>query len=340
MATYLQSIQQCLHWLLENDDRVYILGEDILDPYGGAFKATKGLSSKFGDRILSTPISEAAIVGIANGMALRGLLPIVEIMFGDFTTLIADQVINYATKFQAMYNNQVNVPVVIRTPMGGGRGYGPTHSQSLEKIFLGIPFLKIFAPSHFQDPGTILKHVVQNINSPVLFIENKRLYSSALIVESDDQLQIEIISSETLIPTTLVQNFRSGTPDVTIIGYGGMSLIVEPILRQFVEEEIRVLACFPSCIQPFPADVITKAAAESGRVIIIEEGTQAFGWGAEVSALLNKHLWGKLAAPIKRIAAKDTIIPASKSLEEVTLPTAKVVEKAIMDILSSSEALG
>ena len=127
--------------MLKEHDEVILYGEDLLDPYGGAFKVTKGLSTKFPDRVLPTPISEAAMIGMAGGMAIGGLRPIVEIMFGDFLTLCADQIINHASKFRYMYNDQVCVPIVIRAPMGGGRGYGPTHSQSIESLFKGVPFL-------------------------------------------------------------------------------------------------------------------------------------------------------------------------------------------------------
>ena len=131
MSTVLETLNASLHDAMTKDERVYIMGEDILDPYGGAFKVTKGLSTSFPERVITTPISEAGIVGVAAGMALRGLRPIVEIMFGDFFTLIADQLINHIAKFRWMYKDQVNVPIVIRAPMGGRRGYGPTHSQSL-----------------------------------------------------------------------------------------------------------------------------------------------------------------------------------------------------------------
>ena len=137
-----------------------MLGEDILDPYGGAFKVTQGLSTRFPDRVFTTPISEAAIVGMSVGLALRGLHPIAEIMFGDFVALAADQIVNHAAKYPAMYNGQVQVPLVMRTPMGGGRGYGPTHSQSLERLFFGIPHLKLVAPSHAHDPGALLEAAV------------------------------------------------------------------------------------------------------------------------------------------------------------------------------------
>ena len=141
---------------------------------------TRGLSDAFPDQVVTTPISEAGIVGLGIGLALRGFRPVVEIMFGDFITLAADQLINHAAKFRWMYNDQVRVPLVIRTPMGGGRGYGPTHSQSLEKIFLGIPGLQVLAPSAFGDPGDLLYAAVINSNDPVIFIEHKLLYQLQL----------------------------------------------------------------------------------------------------------------------------------------------------------------
>ena len=144
--TVLDSLNQALHGLMDGDVRVVVLGEDILDPYGGAFKVTRGLSSRFPERVFTTPISEAAIVGLASGLSLRGLRPIAEIMFGDFLLLAGDQLVNHAAKFRWMYNDGVRVPMVIRTPMGGRRGYGPTHSQSIEKHFMGVPGLWVVAP--------------------------------------------------------------------------------------------------------------------------------------------------------------------------------------------------
>ena len=149
MQSVLKSLNSALHQAFADNEKVYLLGEDILDPYGGAFKVTRGLSTNFPDRVLTTPISEAGIVGVAAGMALRGLRPVVEIMFGDFITLIADQLINHIAKFRWMYNDQVSLPMVVRTPMGGRRGYGPTHSQTLEKLFLGVPGLRVIAPVAF-----------------------------------------------------------------------------------------------------------------------------------------------------------------------------------------------
>ena len=159
--TVLDSLNAGLLRALGEDTRVLLIGEDILDPYGGAFKVTKGCSTQYPQQVITTPISEAGLAGVAAGLALRGFRPVLEAMFGDFTALMADQLINHISKFRWMYNDTVEVPLVIRTPMGGRRGYGPTHSQTLEKLYLGIPGLTVVAPNHFvlpnsPEPGELL----------------------------------------------------------------------------------------------------------------------------------------------------------------------------------------
>ena len=177
--TYLENLRRGLADVFAEHANAVLLGEDVVDPYGGAFKVTKGLSTRYPDRVFSTPISEASIVGCGIGLALRGYRPFVEIMFGDFITLAMDQLVNHASKFGLMYGGAVNVPLVVRVPMGGGRGYGPTHSQSLEKILLGIPNLVVVAPSLFHLPGEELKRAFLD-ERPVVFVENKILYGCNL----------------------------------------------------------------------------------------------------------------------------------------------------------------
>ena len=159
----------------ETRDDVYLLGEDVLDPYGGAFKVTQGLSSRWPKRVITTPVSEGAIFGIAAGMALRGWRPVLEIMFGDFIALGFDQTVNGISKFRAMFDDQVRVPLVVRTPMGGRRGYGPTHSQTLEKLLLGVPGITVVAPSECHDIGALLLAAIDD-DDPIFFIENKLMY--------------------------------------------------------------------------------------------------------------------------------------------------------------------
>ena len=172
-------LNSALHELFERRDDVYLIGEDLLDPYGGAFKVSQGLSTRWPSRVITTPISEASLVGVTAGMAIRGLRPILEIMFGDFIALGYDQIVNGVSKFREMYDDQVEVPLVVRLPMGGGRGYGPTHSQSLEKTLIGVPNVAVVAMSEFHNVGGLLTAAVEDAE-PVFFVENKLMYGRAL----------------------------------------------------------------------------------------------------------------------------------------------------------------
>lgn len=332
---YVESLNQALLELLAEDERVYVLGEDILDPYGGAFKVTKGLSSAFPKRVLTTPVSEAGITGLAIGMALRGLRPILEIMFGDFLLLCADQIVNSATKFGWMYNDQVHVPLVIRTPMGGRRGYGPTHSQTLESFFLGVPGLTIVAPSNYHDPGSLLKVLVQQENGPCLFVESKLLYAQKLLMTGQEakvgDFFVQTVGADDRTLATIDMQLVSGErPDVVLIAYGGMApFAVEAAHRVFLEEEILVRVLIPSLLKPFPLRDVLPAVQECGRVVIIEEGVRTSGWGAELGSLLVEDAFDYLKKPISRLGAKEVPIPGSKPVEELVLPQVGDIERAI-----------
>ncbi|MEN3372853.1 transketolase C-terminal domain-containing protein [Dechloromonas sp. ZS-1] len=330
--TYLQSLQKGLKSLFESDPRVILLGEDVLDPYGGAFKVTTGLSTLYPDRVLTTPISEAAITGIGAGLALRGNVPIIEIMFGDFLTLCADQLVNHAAKFPLMYSN-VLCPLIIRTPMGGGRGYGPTHSQSIEKMFFGLPGLKIIAPSHFHSPGRTLQKIVQAEQGPVIFIESKLLYGERL-QEASPGFVFDVVKDETGYETTIVQNFSVGEVDVALIAYGGATRHLPNLLRELAIDEIRVVAIFPECIDPFPQDLLVQYTANPGRIVIVDEGHDGFNWATGVAACLYEKLWGRLQAPIRIVASEREIIPTSHTQENEMLVTKEKIEAAILEVIS------
>lgn len=332
MTTYLADLQLALHALFEEDGRVVMFGEDLTDPYGGAFKVSKGLSTRFPGRVLSTPICEAGMTGAAAGMAMRGLRPIVEIMFGDFLTLCADQIVNHICKFSGMYPG-VTVPLVIRTPMGGGRGYGATHSQTLEKMFLGIPNLHVVAPSHVHSPGTLLRHATLNDDSPVLFIENKLLYPLAL-VDGKGRLQVDMVDEIPGYPTAIVRNFSGGRPDVTIIAYGGLSRLILPVMERFSDEEINVTCVLASSLQPVPVNTLVAALHPGSSVLIVEEGTAGFNWGSEIAALLYERSFDKLTRSIRRLASEDSIIPSAGQLEDQVLITELKIELAILEMLA------
>ena len=327
MPTVLESLNSALHTALETDPRVYVLGEDILDPYGGAFKITRGLSTRFPERVLTTPISEAAIMGICNGMALRGLRPVAEVMFGDFVTLMADQLINHAAKFRWMYNDQVRVPLVLRLPMGGRRGYGPTHSQSLEKHLLGAPGLKAVAPNSLGSPSDLLLTAIAD-DDPVLFVEHKLLYTRS-ILEAKDLIDWEVSSSGSAYPTfTLGTNYK---PQITIATYGyNFELAREAARELMYEYEIFSEIILFSQLSPFELDPLFDSLRRTGHLLTLEEGTQTLGWGAEVAARSAEQLTG---LRVRRLGALDLPIANAKSLEDDILPSTQKIIQTVLALL-------
>ncbi len=324
MSTVLESLNDGLHRAMTTNDQVFVIGEDILDPYGGAFKVTRGLSSRFPERVFTSPISEAGITGMAIGMALRGLRPVVEIMFGDFLTLAADQIINHAAKFRWMYNEQVNVPLIIRTPMGGRRGYGPTHSQTIEKIFIGIPGLSVTAPSHLNDPGHLLETLILNTNDPVLFVENKLQY---LLKINEGWSEFELRPGKYPQPHVVKLN-TSPPPSITLATYGYMSeLSRQAVLRLAYEEEIFCELVIFEQLTPFLTETLLESLAHTGKLITVEEGSFTLGWGAEIAARAIEALGSRLKA-VQRVASLETPIPSSGPLEEFCLPNVKSIVDA------------
>lgn len=331
MTTVLDSLNSALMHAMQVDERVFVLGEDILDPYGGAFKVTRGLSSKFPGRVLTTPISEAAIVGLANGMALRGLRPVAEIMFGDFVTLIADQLINHAAKFRWMYNNNVRVPMVVRAPMGGRRGYGPTHSQSLEKMFLGVPGLKVVAPNVLGDPGQLLEAAIAD-DDPVLFVEHKLLYTRTLLEPGQgDLIDFEMQQSDGFYPNFILR-IPNSTPQFTIATYGyNFEIARSAVLNLLMEHEIFAEIVLFSQLSTLPMDMLFESLNRTHRLITVEEGTQSLGWGAEVASRAAEALSG---LQVRRVAALDLPIANSKSLEDAILPSTQDIVQSALSLVS------
>ena len=329
MPTVLERLNAGLQHIMELDERVYMMGEDILDPYGGAFKVTRGLSSRFPERVLTTPISEAAIVGLANGMAMRGLHPVVEIMFGDFVTLIADQLINHASKFRWMYNEQVRVPLVVRTPMGGRRGYGPTHSQSLEKLFLGVPGLRVLAPNSLSDPADLLETAIRQDEGPILFVEHKLLYTCSMLEPGKADLvdlQVEKISYE--YPIFILRFEGVPQSQLTIATYGyNFELARAAALKLAYEYELFSEIVLFSQLSPFEITPLIESVQRTKHLLTVEEGTYTLGWGAEIVARTAEQVPNLNFA---RAAALDLPIANSKTLEDFILPSQeKIIQMAI-----------
>lgn len=329
MTTVLESLQRGLRACLTESPAVRVLGEDILDPYGGAFKVTRGLSTEFPDRVLTTPVSEAGIVGMGVGMALRGLRPVVEIMFGDFVLLTADQLVNHAAKLRWMTGDQVRVPLVVRAPMGGGRGYGPTHSQSLEKHLMGAPGLRTVAAAAFGDPGALLRTAVLEDEDPVLFLEHKLLYAESLqAVGEGPEWHVEPTGGA--YPAYRVRVAGAPAPVLTIAAYGYAAEIARRSLQVLaIEHEIFAELVIFTHLSPFDPAPLLDSLRQTHRLLTMEEGTRTLGWGAEVLASAMEAPGAGFRAG--RVAALDLPIPAARPLEDAVLPS---VEKTIAAALA------
>ncbi len=328
-ATVLQSLNGALHAMMAADDRVVVLGEDLADPYGGAFKVTSGLSTRFPDRVLSTPIAESAIVGIATGLALRGMRPVAEIMFGDFVTLAGDQLVNHAAKFRWMYNDEVRVPLVVRAPMGGRRGYGATHSQSLEKHFLGVPGLWVVAAGPFLEPGLVLRQAVLECDDPVLFVESKACYSMPVRVEISGCERQSLQTAEAPFPTVI---FRRGGAEALMCCYGGMAPVCAEAAGVLHDREgLPVDLAIFTQLSPTPVSHLAAVFGSRPAVCVwAEEASPMAGWSAEMIAATQEHGDNGSPAIHRRVGAQHTPVPSARALETGMLPQVEDVVQAVL----------
>lgn len=305
---------------LMEDNKTVFIGEDIVDPYGGAFKVSKGLSTKFKERVIGTSISEGLIAGVANGLALNGFKPYAEFMFGDFTALAFDQFINHAAKIYNMYNKKITCPVVFRTPMGGKRGYGPTHSQSLEKHFIGMDMFEIIALNKYIKPGIIYEYVHKRIH-PTLIIENKVDYGKKANLDLPNGY--ELVITDEKLPNLLIKPISNTNITTTIITYGGTSeIVIDNIEKIFLEYDELIQVLILTKIDPLPEDFILDNIHDNTQVITVEEGTQRGSIGNNIISLIAQN---KQNITFKVVTSLDTTIPSVKSLEENVLANEKMI---------------
>ena len=326
-----QVLNDTLHELFATRDDVVLLGEDVLDPYGGAFKVTQGLSDAYPDRVLTTPISEPSLFGVAAGMALRGRRPILEIMFGDFIALGMDQIVNGIAKFREMYDDQVTVPLVVRTPMGGRRGYGPTHSQSLEKLLLGVPNVCVVAASECHDIRGLLVSAVED-DRPVFFIENKLMYGRPSRRPDGGHVgELAVRETGGPYPALTFSGNAFDEAAATVVTYGGMvPVVLEAVTELILEHEIFCEVVALSQLLPLDLDPVLESVARSGALVTAEEGTLTGGFGAEIAARVTELAWSDLRQPVRRVAARDGIIPSARTLEDAMLPRVEDVIDAVV----------
>lgn len=321
------AINAGLRTLLGQRAKTVLLGEDLHDPYGGAFKVTAGLSESFPGRVISTPISEAGVTGAGIGLALAGLRPIVEIMFADFVTLCMDQLYNHAVKFPGMFPN-CTVPLIVRTPCGGRRGYGPTHSQSMENLLVSVPGLTVLYGSHRHNVGQLLVDASSRWPNPVVFLEHKLLYS-----EPQAPADYQVISADAgdvganLFPTL---HQSQGPADITLVSFGGMLPVVERVARQLREtEELAVDIVAPALLAPLPRRTLLSALMHSPRIAVIEESHHEFGVGAELLASLAEAGY---RGQVLRLGTAPVPIAAARSLESAQLLDEPAIVAALLDL--------
>lgn len=324
-----ERLNRALHRLFDEDPRVFLLGEDLLDPYGGAFKVSRGLSTKHPDRVLATPLSEEGFTGLAGGLALCGDKPIVEIMFGDFAALIFDQVVNFAAKSVTMYGRRIPLNLVVRCTSGGNRGYGPTHSQSLQKHFLGVPNLAVFELSAFHDPYELLRRLVDQ-GHPSLLFEDKILYTQRIPDEGrlDDLFLWERLGGD--CDFVRVWTDQADREDVVLLAPGGMAARCLAAARDlFLEHEIGAQILIPARLYPFDPEPVLERLAAADRVFVVEESGAGATWGAEVACRLYDRLWGRLRHRVELISSLDSIIPTAPHLEKEVLLQSGHIYRAV-----------
>jgi pyruvate dehydrogenase E1 component beta subunit len=319
------ALNEALDEALAGDPRVFLLGEDLADPAGGVAGVTSGLSTKYGaQRVLDTPISEAAIAGAAIGAALEGQLPVAEIMIMDFITIAMDQIVNLAAKARFMSANRTPCPVTIRTATFGGLGTGATHSQSLEAWFMHVPGVKVIVPSTPADAKGLLKAAIFDPD-PCLFLETVAIYGTTGEVPTGDYT-IEIGKADIKRPGQTV----------TIIAHGRAVLDALQAAQQLAEEGVDAEVLDLRTLVPLDTETIFESVGRTGRAVIAHYATEFAGPGAELAARISTDLFHQLKAPVQRIGARYRPIPAARELESRVFPNPERIAEAVRSTLASA----
>jgi len=314
--TFGEAIREALAEEMRRDERVFIIGEDVAEA-GTPFKVLSGLVEEFGaERVIDTPISEPGITGLGVGAAMTGMRPVVDIMFGDFVTLVMDQMVNQAAKVHYMSGGKLHVPMVMRTTMGATRRSAAQHSQSLHGLLSHIPGLKVVVPSTPYDAKGLLKTAIRDEN-PVAYFEDKMMY----------RLKGAVPEEEYTIPFGVADIKRPGS-DITIVATSSMVQVALGAAKLLNELGISAEVIDPRTTKPLDTDTLIDSAKKTSRAIIVDEGYQSYGVTAEIAAVIADGAFYYLDAPVKRMGAMDVPIPFSPALEDLTVPT----EGAVMEM--------
>jgi 2-oxoisovalerate dehydrogenase E1 component beta subunit len=304
---------------MSNDERVFVLGEDVA-VYGGAFKVTAGMLEEFGeDRVIDTPISESAIVATAIGAAMMGMRPIAEMQFADFISCAFDQITNFAAKCR--YRWGAGVPIVVRGPSGGGIHGGPFHSQNPEMYFVHTPGLKVVCPATAYDAKGLIKSAIRDPD-PVIFFEHKYLYR---------RIKEELPTEEYTVPLGEAIVRRPGS-DISLVTYGAMVFTAMDAAKELEKEGIDVEVIDMRTLLPWDREKVLESVKKTNKVILLHEDTRTGGFAGEVAAVIAEEAFEHLDGPIRRITAPDTPVPYSPPLEEFFLPQVSDVVRVAREL--------
>lgn len=321
MITMREAISQALREEMERDERVFILGEEV-GVWGGTYAVTRGFYDQFGEkRVRDTPIAESVIIGAAIGAALTGLRPVAELMTINFAFAAFDHIVNQAAKLRAMFGGQFSVPIVIRAPGGGGRQLSATHSQTPDAIFAHFPGLKVVSPGTPEDAKGLLKAAIRS-EDPILFIEHATMY----------QVRGEVPDGDYTIPIGKSKIQRPGR-DVTVVTYSKGLDISLKAAEQLAKENIEVEIVDLRSLRPLDMDPVLESFKKTNRAVIVEEGWQSYGVGAEVQSRIYEQAFDYVDAPIKRVAQKEVPLPYNRALEQSALPQIEDVIRAVKEVL-------
>ena len=309
---------------MRRDENVIMVGED-LGTMGSPFGITLGFLDEFGsNRVIETPICEGSFTGMAVGAAMRGVRPVVELMYVDFISVAMDPVMNQAAKMRYMTGGQVNIPMVVRAPMGAGRRNAGQHSQCLESLFTSIPGLKVVAPSTPADAKGLIKAAIRD-EDPVIFLEHKLLYAKSGEMPEKDH--------DHVIPLGQAEVKREGK-DLTILTWSRQVLFALDAAKELAKDNIDVEVVDLRSLVPLDWDTIRKSVTKTHNVVVLHEGNKRSGFGAELSAQIMEGLFDELDAPVERVAGLNTVSPFSPTLEDVWFPNQKDIEIMVRKVLN------
>jgi pyruvate dehydrogenase E1 component beta subunit len=340
IVTYREALHQTLIDEMRRDQSVVLLGEEI-GRFEGSYKITAGLLKEFGaERVIDTPIAEEGFVGAAVGAAMLGLRPVVEIMTVNFSLLALDQVVNHAAKIHYMFGGQSKVPMVLRTPEGGGQQLAATHSQNFSAWYAYIPGLKVVAPATPADARGLLKASIRD-DDPVIFLENLALYNTrgevpGLGRDGANGSSQPAEQDDDVVPIGTAAVLKEGS-DITLISYSRMSVVALEVARRLEQDQgIRCEVIDVRSLRPLDRKTLIDSVKKTSRALIIEEDWYSYGVGAEFVATIHEGAFDYLDAPIKRVAQAEVPLPYAKVMEQAALPKAQNIVEAIRTTLDAS----